>query len=337
MIDGLRNDINTKIDAVKSDLEEKLNDVKLDINSLKVECTTKFATNDAALKSINDRLGSVSQNVGALEFRNELIISGIPFQSGENLYAYLQEICKELLPSTSNPLASCKRMKLESLKNGDESLVVVEFALKSARDEVYSAYMRRCDLKLRHLGLNSDRRVYINENLDTAARKLKSAALRLKKAGKLASVYTSKGIVYVKQAGGTSSVAIFSEEDLNKFTTEGLALDLHVAGHRLLLFVVYNPPGNDCSNFLETKLAELATKYEDILLIGDFNTDLLRPSNKRSQFESVLRNFSICPVSEEATYFHNNGCSQLDLLLTTSAEKVLRFGQVSFPGCLSTT
>ncbi|XP_038106387.1 uncharacterized protein LOC119766078 [Culex quinquefasciatus] len=60
-------------------------------------------------------------------------------------------------------------MKLESLKNGDESLVVVEFALKSARDEVYSAYMRRCDLKLRHLGLNSDRRVYINENLDTAA------------------------------------------------------------------------------------------------------------------------------------------------------------------------
>ncbi|KAL9698277.1 hypothetical protein quinque_001718 [Culex quinquefasciatus] len=92
MIDGLRNDINTKIDAVKSDLEEKLNDVKLDINSLKVECTTKFATNDAALKSINDRLGSVSQNVGALEFRNELIISGIPFQSGENLYAYLQEI-----------------------------------------------------------------------------------------------------------------------------------------------------------------------------------------------------------------------------------------------------
>ncbi|KAL9692451.1 hypothetical protein quinque_005550 [Culex quinquefasciatus] len=293
MIDGLRNDINTKIDAVKSDLEEKLNDVKLDINSLKVECTTKFATNDAALKSINDRLGSVSQNVGALEFRNELIISGIPFQSGENLYAYLQEI---------------------------------------SRDEVYSAYMRRCDLKLRHLGLNSDRRVYINENLDTAARKLKSAALRLKKAGKVASVYTSKGIVYVKQAGGTSSVAVFSEEDLNKFTTEGLALDLHVAGHRLLLFVVYNPPGNDCSNFLETKLAELATKYEDILLIGDFNTDLLRPSNKRSQFESVLRNFSICPVSEEATYFHNNGCSQLDLLLTTSAEKVLRFGQVSFPG-----
>lgn len=219
MIDGLRNDINSKIDTVKSDLEEKLNDVKHDINSLKAECTTKSEATDAALKSINDRFGSISQNVGALEFRNELIISGIPYQASENLYAYLQSICKELLPSTtSNQTASCRRMKLESLKDGDESLIVVEFALKSTRDELYSAYLRRCDLKLRHLGLNSDRRIYINENLDSTARKVKSAALRLKKAGKLTSVYSNKGIVHVKQAGGVSSVAVHAEEDLNKFT-----------------------------------------------------------------------------------------------------------------------
>lgn len=147
-------------------------------------------------------------------------------------------------------------------------------------------------------------------------------------------VYATGGGIAVYYSKRVSCTNVFHTELTagSADRTEGLALDLHVAGHRLLLFVVYNPPGNDCSNFLETKLAELATKYEDILLIGDFNTDLLRPSNKRSQFESVLRNFSICPVSEEATYFHNNGCSQLDLLLTTSAEKVLRFGQVSFPG-----
>lgn len=113
MIDGLRTDINTKIDAVKTELEEKLNDVKHDINSLKVVC----ATNDAALKSINDRFGCISQNVGSLELRNELIISGIPYQTGENLHTFLQAICKELLPTTSiNQMASCRRMKPESRK-----------------------------------------------------------------------------------------------------------------------------------------------------------------------------------------------------------------------------
>ncbi|XP_053692211.1 uncharacterized protein LOC128740674 [Sabethes cyaneus] len=37
-------------------------------------------------------------------------------------------------------------------------------------------------------------------------------------------------------------------------------------------------------------------------------------------------------ISDEPTFFHGGGCSQLDLFLTNRNEKVLRFGQVSFPG-----
>ncbi|XP_053698799.1 uncharacterized protein LOC128745748 [Sabethes cyaneus] len=113
--------------------------------------------------------------------------------------------------------------------------------------------------------------------------------------------------------------------------TECLALEFRVAGRKILLIVIYNPPENDCSSFLEEKLSNLAVRYDNIFLVGDFNTNMLQPSSKRALFKSVLSTFSLASVSEEPTFFYDGGCSQLDLFLTTRNEKVLRFGQVSFP------
>lgn len=97
-------------------------------------------------------------------------------------------------------------------------LVVVEFSLKNDRDDFYSAYLRKRDLRLKHIGLDSDHRIYVNENLTVAARKLKVLALNLKRAGKLATVYTKRGVVHVKKTAEDSSVAIQREEDLSRFS-----------------------------------------------------------------------------------------------------------------------
>lgn len=56
----------------------------------------------------------------------------------------------------------------------------------------------------------------MNENLTVRARKLKAAAVRLKKAGKLASVFTKLGVVFVKSSGAVQPVAVQSEEQLNQ-------------------------------------------------------------------------------------------------------------------------
>lgn len=99
-----------------------------------------------------------------------------------------------------------------------------------------------------------------------------------------------------------------------------------------MLMTVYNPPGNDCSSFLADKLTDLSVRYDSIFLVGDFNIDLHRPSSKREQLEAILCAYSLTSISSEPTFFHNGGCSQLDLFLTNRTDKVLRFGQVSFPG-----
>ncbi|XP_055522687.1 uncharacterized protein LOC129716869 [Wyeomyia smithii] len=114
--------------------------------------------------------------------------------------------------------------------------------------------------------------------------------------------------------------------------TECLALDINVNNEKVLLLVIYNPPDNDCSRFLADRMCELSDSYENIVVIGDLNTDLLQPSRKRNNLTSVFESFSLTCLGDEPTYFHNTGCSQLDLFVTNIRSKVRRFDQVSFSG-----
>lgn len=114
--------------------------------------------------------------------------------------------------------------------------------------------------------------------------------------------------------------------------TECLAVELRLDGEKVLLLTVYNPPENDCSEFLADKLRQYSENYNNVMIIGDLNTDLLKPSRKRELFRSMLATFDLTSIGEEPTFFHREGCSQLDLFITSCRDKVLRFNQVGFPG-----
>lgn len=201
--------LNGKIDEMKSELAT----VSSDILALKGECAEKFRVTDAALHSVNKRVDHLQDAFGSMENRSELTIRGIPFTKGENLSAYFSAICKQLTVKES----STHIRRLKSTKRAEsEGLIVVEFSLKNERDDFYGAYLRKRDLKLRHIGLDSDHRIYINENLTLSARKLKVLALDLKRAGKLASVFTKHGVVHVKRTSDDPPIAIHDEEDLTR-------------------------------------------------------------------------------------------------------------------------
>lgn len=220
MIDDFRKDINNKIDAVKTELEGKLNLVTQEIGSFKLECAAKFGSNDVALSTMHERVDQLSHTIGNLQNRSELIISGIPFSSEEKLSEFFVAMCRQLgFDGDAYPAVDVRRMKARAtLKDGDECLIAIQFALRNSRDDFYNAYLRTRDLKLRHLGLESDRRIYVNENLTVTARKVKVAALRLKKAGKLSSVYTKQGVVHVKSTAESHPVVVNSEKDLVLFS-----------------------------------------------------------------------------------------------------------------------
>lgn len=82
------------------------------------------------------------------------------------------------------PLISVKRLARIPIAPGSTPPIALKFAFKFARDEFYSRYLRSRKLTLEHLGFNVNKRVYLNENLTELARKVKTHAVKLKKAGK---------------------------------------------------------------------------------------------------------------------------------------------------------
>ena len=139
-------------------------------------------------------------------------------------------------------------------------------------------------------------------------------------------------VLYCNDGFRSSEVYSTNITDASDEMTECLAVELCLDNEKVLIMCVYNPPDNDCSNFLHQKLTDFAVCYENIVLIGDFITDLSRPSRERDQFESTLQSLSLTSIGDEPTFFHRRGCSQLDLLILSDRRKMLRFNQVGFPG-----
>ncbi|EDS37965.1 cadherin [Culex quinquefasciatus] len=113
----------------------------------------QFLANAGALNALDERVNGIMLEIGGLEKSNELVIPYLP----------------------------------DSVERQD-GLILVKFVLRNQRGDFYSSYLRKCNLQLSHLGINSTRRFYVNESL-VAARKIKAAALRLKKTGNVHSVH----------------------------------------------------------------------------------------------------------------------------------------------------
>ncbi|KAL1375463.1 hypothetical protein pipiens_017470 [Culex pipiens pipiens] len=89
-IQAVNTSITEKIDSVKTELNDKLCAASRDIANFKEECAVKLAVNDGAIRTLNERVDEVSQEIGALENRNELIVSGVPYLPTENLADYFK-------------------------------------------------------------------------------------------------------------------------------------------------------------------------------------------------------------------------------------------------------
>lgn len=114
--------------------------------------------------------------------------------------------------------------------------------------------------------------------------------------------------------------------------TEYMFIEVRVNNKKILLGAVYSPPRVDCSSFLDQKLSELSLSYSNVILIGDFNTDLIKTSVRTSRFCNILENFGFNFVNNEPTHFYSGGSSLIDLLITNDTDFVLNFNQVAAPG-----
>lgn len=117
-----------------------------------------------------------------------------------------------------------------------------------------------------------------------------------------------------------------------RYTTEFLILEVICGDSKFLLAVYYNPPTLDCSYSLRSHIEEFCMNYERSYFIGDFNTDIRFQNRRTNEFVETISSMSLSCINNEPTFYHNNGSSLLDLLLTDAPDSVLKCNQISMSG-----
>lgn len=203
--------LETKIDACKASIDTLENEFV----ALRKECEEKMSYLHSSIEGVRFEQQQTAEDVGKLERAVELIISGVPYQSEENLAQLFNNVAAVLgYQSGQLPIVDLQRLAKLPIAAGSTPPILIQFALRNARNEFYKRYMGSRSLTQRHLGFDAENRVFINENLTKLSRVIRAEALKQKKSGGIVQVYTRNGAVFVKRRGATEAEQVRSIDQL---------------------------------------------------------------------------------------------------------------------------
>lgn len=88
----------------------------------------------------------------------------------------------------------------------------------------------------------------------------------------------------------------------------------------ILVGVVYRPNCHVPFEDFETALSTILPKYENFLLLGDFNVDILRSSSDKLRFLDLLQPFDLDVLPSGATRVTDKSATQIDIFITNRKE-----------------
>lgn len=147
---------------------------------------------------------------------------------------------------------------------------------------------------------------------------------RIGKGGGGVAIYLRGDIVYS---------VILSSPSVFSFSAEYLFLEVLVMGVKVLLGVVYCPPSVDYFSSLESALDSICFSYSHHIIMGDLNTDLLKPTSHSVKLSNLLKSVNLSVLPLKPTH-HNldSPDTLLDLLIISRPDLVVKHGQLLAPG-----
>ena len=218
MLSSTSERIEAKIDSGNAALEMRISKVESHLSAVRDEFSGRVIKLEEEVAATRYEMDYIAEAVHRADKNRELIISGVPYLNHENLADIFCKIASCIGYSETNiPLVHLQRLSRSPIAPRLTPLILCEFALRNQRNEFYRKYLSERSLSLRHIGFESENRVYVNENLTANARRIRSEAIKLKKAGRLETVTTRDGIVYVKPKGSEKATAIHSLPQVTSF------------------------------------------------------------------------------------------------------------------------
>jgi hypothetical protein len=103
----------------------------------------------------------------------------------------------------------------------------------------------------------------------------------------------------------------------------------------VLVCAIYNPPNINGFSIFGTELEPLVSKYSDVLVLGDFNHDVVKGEGRVTRFLEDLKNLDLHVYSNSPTNFQGQP-SCIDLFVTNRLECVNFFNQIDLSGIPTT-
>ena len=136
----------------------------------------------------------------------------------------------------------------------------------------------------------------------------------------------SKGggkIVYVRQGLITKRLKCFESKN-----TETICIELTISKKKWCILFAYRPPNFEKKSFFEdisNSLCLIVNKYDNVLLAGDLNINLLDPkSDTQNHFSDLRDTFSLTNLVKHKTCFKNTDGTLLDVILTNKPNSFQR-------------
>lgn len=118
----------------------------------------------------------------------------------------------------------------------------------------------------------------------------------------------------------------------NDTHTESLFLQVTLGESKILIGAFYRPPNVHGISDIENALNVLHQLYSDIILIGDFNINVLKANSLSNSFKDFLDSINLFISNVEPTHFTDTSATQIDLIISSKPHKMIRVNQVSVPG-----
>lgn len=231
----LRNQFAQKLTTLSNDVDLRTTAALTSSSNATAETHQELSTTVNALALVTVvRIEALERN----HFLRDVVINGIPFIEGEDVYAYFSKICETIAFSPNlhsilrlprkdstirSPLVTGSTAFASSSSSKNNPPIIIKFINSDFSRNFIGYYLKFKTLNLTSIGFSSPSRIFVNENLTKPIRALFLNCVNTKKTFyfNFKCIYnTMIGLVHIKFAGVNKPIIVHSISEFDEFCTK---------------------------------------------------------------------------------------------------------------------
>lgn len=213
------NKLDGKFDKISEDFKSNLDKQTIKVRKEFQKHLSEF--DDKLVCVINEQsakvceLESVNENNERISRLNDVVIKGVPYAQNEKLFEIFDKIAVAINFGHSKFSSLNNLFRLKSSSDSLSPPILLQFSTQLLRREFMSNYFAHGNLKLSHIGLTSENRIYACDNLTKHNNTILRKALTMVADKSLSKVRTRAGYVNVQLPDSNVFVLIKSVDELD--------------------------------------------------------------------------------------------------------------------------